>query len=75
MGKSAAPAPTPPPATPVPQVIESGRTEDPANRPVVRRDDADAAQASLLSEGQAAADVDPLTQRKQMSGGSANLIA
>jgi hypothetical protein len=73
MGSKSSPPPVAQqPAVPV--VTEGERPTDPANRPVVRRDDADA-QASLLAEGSNAAEVDPLTQRKEMAGGSASLIA
>jgi len=72
MGSKSAPAPAPAPAAPAPSVAPAmpDRTGEPANRNVALRADQSAAKASLMSSDMAPSDVDPLTQRKALTGGA-----
>jgi hypothetical protein len=66
-----------PAATPTP-VATAAPTEtatmEPANRAAVTRADTHASKSKLMASDLGPADVDPLTQRKTLSGGSANLM-
>lgn len=77
MGSRSAPAPAPAPAAPAPVVTEAGpdRSKEPANRAVAQRALNNENTAGLLQGDLGSADVDPLSQRKQLgAGGGANLI-
>lgn len=76
MGSRSAPAPAAPPApAPVATPVTPETSKDPANRAVARRaDDGSAADKASLLNSQGAGDLDPLTQRKTLAGGSAELM-
>lgn len=70
MGKSSAPAPTPAPAPVVAAAPDPAtKPADPSGRAVaLRADDQSTKAADTISSG--SGDVDPLTQKKQLAGGS-----